>query len=102
MLVLVVRWGGITFINEDYADMHFVYGVCNGSSRAAVVAYQQRYTYPQCEAAETVQRILRKNDVFPLAKAECKLQRYEEVDVLVPNTSTRRISRTTGIAQTQI
>jgi hypothetical protein len=29
------------FRNEEYADMHFVYGFWNGNGRDAVVEYQQ-------------------------------------------------------------
>ena len=31
------------FSHVEYCDMHFVYGFCNGNSRAAVVEYQRRF-----------------------------------------------------------
>jgi len=31
------------FSHMEYGDMHFVYGFCNGSARAAVDEYQRRF-----------------------------------------------------------
>jgi len=32
-----------TFTHEEYADMFYVYGYCNGSANAAVNEYRGRY-----------------------------------------------------------
>lgn len=32
-----------TFSNQEYADIHFVYGYCNGNARSAVREYHRRY-----------------------------------------------------------
>lgn len=32
-----------TFSNEEYADIHFIYGFCNGNARAAVTEYHRRF-----------------------------------------------------------
>ena len=32
------------FSHVEYCDMHFVYGFCDGSARAAVEEYQRRFT----------------------------------------------------------
>ncbi|EZA58454.1 hypothetical protein X777_00514 [Ooceraea biroi] len=31
------------FSNEEYTDIHFVYGFCDGNARAAVREYQRRF-----------------------------------------------------------
>jgi len=33
----------MSFSYEEYADMHFVYGVCNGKASASVEEYRLRY-----------------------------------------------------------
>jgi len=32
------------FSHVEYCDMHFVYGFCDGSARAAVEEYQMRFS----------------------------------------------------------
>jgi hypothetical protein len=31
------------YSHVEYCDMHFVYGFCNGSARAAVLEYERRF-----------------------------------------------------------
>ena len=33
----------VVFSHVEYCDMHFVYGFCDGSARAAVYEYQRRF-----------------------------------------------------------
>jgi hypothetical protein len=33
----------VVFSHVEYCDMHFVYGFCNGSARAAVEEYQRHF-----------------------------------------------------------
>jgi hypothetical protein len=61
--VVIVKMPNI-FTNEEYADMHFVYGFCNGNGRAAAVEYQQ-CRIRQCKAFENVHGTLRETGSFP-------------------------------------
>jgi hypothetical protein len=95
-----------TFTNEEYANMHFVYGLCSRNGRDAVVEYRQRYPHGRMshrKTFETVHRILRATVSLPRANAERK-QRCGEGDVAAvqggQSTSVRTIYRTTGVAQT--
>jgi len=36
----------VTFTNEEYASLHFVYGSCDGNGRAVLVEY--KHCYPGC------------------------------------------------------
>jgi hypothetical protein len=57
-----------TFKDEEYADMHFVYYLCNGTGRATVVEYWQRHlllTTRHHKIFENVQRTLRETGFFP-------------------------------------
>jgi hypothetical protein len=85
--------------NEEYADTQILYCFCNGSGRATVVEYWQRF--PHHKTLENVQRTLRETSSFPWANAECEQQWYGGVDVLAA-VQWSRISRMTGVAQTQV
>jgi hypothetical protein len=51
-----------TFTNEKYANIKFVYGLCNANCRAAVMEFHH---HPHCETFETIHRILRETGSFP-------------------------------------
>jgi hypothetical protein len=70
-----------TFTNEEYANIKFVYGLCNANCRAAVVEFHHRH--PHCGTLETILRILRETGSFPWVNAECEEPRHGEIDVLV-------------------
>ena len=94
----------MSFSYEEYADMHFVYGVCNGNTNAAVEEYRLRYPRPRIPDRRVfthVHQHLREKGAFSSVNrhAECQVQRSVEDDEHIidmvqrsPCTSTRRIS----------
>ena len=55
------------FSNRELADIHFIYGFCNGNSTAAVEEYHRRYPQrrvPSCRTFATVHRNLVENGSF--------------------------------------
>ena len=57
-----------TFSNVEYADMVFVYGLCNGSAQAAVQEYKRRYPNRRSPSARVFYRVfqhLRDEGAFP-------------------------------------
>lgn len=72
------------FTNEQHADIHFTYGLCNQNDRAVVVEYRQ--WYPLCKTQHhkifgNAHRTLRETSYFPQATAEHE-QWHGENDVL--------------------
>ena len=94
----------MSFSYEEYADMHFVYGFCNGNTTAAVEEYGLRYPrrrIPDRRVFTRVNQHLREKASFPSVNrhAERQVQRNVEDDEHIidlvqrsPRTSTRRIS----------
>src|SRR5215470_8490081 len=94
----------MSFSYEEYADMHFVYGFCNGNTTAAVEEYRLRYPrrrIPDRRVFTRVHQHLREKGSFPSVNrhAERQVQRNVEDDEHIidmvqrsPRTSTRRIS----------
>ena len=67
---LVYRVAKMPFVfsHVEYCDMHFVYGFCNGNSRAAVVEYQRRFPdrrIPNRRVFTRIHQTLRDNGCFP-------------------------------------
>lgn len=59
------------FSNEEYADILFVYGFCNGNSRAAVREYERRFPgrrLPNHQTFSNIFNFLRQHGRFPTAK----------------------------------
>ena len=55
------------FSHVEYCDMHFVYGFCNGNSRAALEEYRRRLpdrTVPSRRVFTRIHQILRDNGCF--------------------------------------
>ena len=71
--------------NEEYVDMHFVYGLCSRNCMAAAVEYQHSWPHgriPPLKTSETVPRMLRETGYLPLANTENEQQRLGQGDVL--------------------
>jgi hypothetical protein len=94
----------MSFFYEEYADMHFVYGFCNGNTTAAVEEYRLRYPrrrIPDRRVFTRLHQHLREKGSFSSVNrhAERQVQRNVEEDEHIidmvqrsPRTSTRRIS----------
>ena len=92
------------FSYEEYADMHFVYGFCNGNTTAAVEEYRLRYPrrrIPNRRVFTSVHQHLREKGSFASVnrRSERQVQRNVEddehiIDIVQPSprTSKRRIS----------
>lgn len=99
-----------SYTNEEYTDMHFCYGVCNGNATAAQREYANRFPNRHIPSSETFTRVnrkLRENGSF------CALQREGFRDGAVdeaivdhflqdPETSTRAVARSTGVSQWKV
>ena len=75
----------MSFSYEEYADMHFVYGFCNGNTTAAVEEYWLRYPrrrIPDRRVFTRVPQHLREKGSFPSVNrhAERQVQRNVEDD----------------------
>jgi hypothetical protein len=104
---LVIKMAN-TFTNEEHADIHLVYGFCNRNGRATVEEYRQYplRKLPHRDTIENIHRTLLETGSFPRANAECEQRRRGE-DVLAarqrsPSTNICRMSRVTGVAETQV
>lgn len=94
------------FSSEEYADMHFVYGYCNGSARQAVIEYRHRFPNRRIPHYRTFLEVHRQF-------RECGLRDYlfdrgvnlpadldqQVLDTVVrdPTISVRRISSQLGV-----
>jgi hypothetical protein len=99
-----------TFTYEEYTNIHSIYCFCSGNGRNSTVEYQQLYPLrriPYRKTFHNIQRILRGAGSFPWVYVECEQWWHGEDGFLaevqqIPIISIHRISRTTGIAQTQV
>ena len=94
----------MSFSYEEHADMHFVYGFCNGNTTAAVEEYRLRYPRRRITDRRVFTRVpqhLREKGSFQSVNrhAERQVQRNVEHDEQIidmvqrnPRTSTSRIS----------
>lgn len=91
------------YSNEEYADMHFMYGRANGNAREAARLYQETYPgrrHPESRTFTRVHQRLRENGCFAYGRAVGRPARITpEVEDMVleavqlsPGTSTRRIA----------
>jgi hypothetical protein len=68
------------FSYVEYCDMHFVYGVCNGSGRAAVLEYQRRFPdrrIPSRHVFTRVHQTLRETRYLPSVAVRSEREGYE-------------------------
>lgn len=102
------------FSNEEYADIVFVYGFCNGNAEQAQREYRERFPsrrIPNTKTFVSVFRCLRTNGSFPSSSHSVERpQRHhvdEEENVIQhiqrsPGLSTRRIAFRTGLTQSKV
>ena len=65
------------FSHVEYCDMHFVYGFCNGNSRAAVEEYRRRFPdrrIPSRRVFTRIHQTLRDNGCFPSVSVSSERQ----------------------------
>jgi hypothetical protein len=98
-----------TYSYEEYADLVFVYGFCNGNGRAAVEEYRQRYPHRMVPHHSTLANVLwcwRETGSCPRANREHVKQRRDGnvLDTVQrsPTWSVCRILRITGVPPTQV
>ena len=88
------------FSNEEYADIIFVYGFCNGNSRAAQREYIQRFPnrrIPGHKTFDSVFRCLRTTGSFPLTSYT--VERQQQHPVSVEENVIQHIQRSPGLSQ---
>ena len=101
------------FSNQEYADILFVYGFCNGNGRAAVRQYQQRFPNRRTPNHQTfgyVYGFLAEHGTLPAGKkeraviAENILAEENILDIVNenPRTSTRRIAAQLHVSQSKV
>jgi len=99
------------FSNEEYADIHYIYGYCNGSERQAVVEYSRRFPnrrVPDRRVFARVHRCLRETGSFSKAIAEREPDNDDQEDLILemiehnPSTSVRRISNQVGATRMKV
>lgn len=102
------------FSNEEYADIVFVYGFCNGNAEQAQYEYRERFPnrrIPNTKTFTSVFRCLRTNGSFPSHSYSLERPQRHQVNVeenvirqiqRSPCTSTRRISFRTGLTQSKV
>jgi hypothetical protein len=103
-IVAIVKM--LRFANEEYADMHFVYGFCDGNALAALREYQFRYAdwrQPCRRVFETVLRNMRETGIVmpraPVGRGRRNVRDEEDVLAIVhdnTSTSTRQDSSVSG------
>lgn len=101
-----------TFSNQEYADIHFIYGYCDGNARASVREYQRRFParrIPDRKVFINVHRHLTETGHFPKATAERPVQQElaQEEAILnmiedSPSTSVRRISNRVHVSRMKV
>jgi transposase len=100
------------FSNEEYADMIFMYGFCNGNSRAAKREYQRRFPnrrVPHFQTFAYVYQFSREHGKFPTVANPEHVRRvvHRENEILQvvdnnPSTSIRRVSHQLGVPRSTV
>lgn len=96
---------------REYAEMHFIYGFCNGNARHAAREYANRYPnrvqHPDYRVFILVHNAYVEGRIPGMPKREGRPQHVPEEAVLRqieenPALSVRRISENTGVARTTV
>lgn len=101
-----------TYSNQEYADMHFIYGFCDGNAREASRVYQERYPnrdrFPDYRVFQRVHAAYREGrnpgaregrpSIPDLGLEDEVLEMLREN----PMTSVRRMSRRSGIPRSVV
>lgn len=101
-----------TFSNEELADIHYIYGFCNGNATAAAREYALRFPNRQPPSRQTfsnTHRRFREGSLFTQTDRPGNVQHDVAVEELVlnavngnPTTSTRRIAAHVGVPQSKV
>lgn len=91
-----------TFTTQEYADIHYIYGFCDGNSAAAAREYALRFPnrrIPDRRVFQGVHNHLREYGTFPKSSTERPIQQTVENEENIlrqidnnPSTSVRKIS----------
>jgi hypothetical protein len=100
------------YTNAEYADIHFIYGFCDGNAAAAAREYQLRYPdrrHPQRRVFEAVKRRLRGTVSFkPRTHVGHGRRNVQDDEVVLdavndnPLSSTSRIASHTSLSQSSV
>lgn len=101
------------YSNEEFADIHFIYGYCNGNARQAALEYANRFPNRRAPNRQTFQNVhtrLRERGQFnPGRDSVGNVQHQVIVDDAIlnlvtqnPQTSTRRIGLQMGVSQSKV
>lgn len=97
------------FNNQELADMHFIYGFCNGNAAGAVREYRRRFPQrqvPRHEMFVNIHRRLCENGNFKRLRGQGRPQGDYNLEQVLnhfendPQISIRAVSRVTRIPRT--
>lgn len=100
-----------TYTPREYAEMFFIYGLCDGNARQAARTYRERYPnrdrYPDHRIFLRVNNAYLEGRIPGVGNPEGRPRTVDERQILAeveedPSTSTRRISRRTGVARSTV
>lgn len=101
-----------TYSNEELADIHYMYGFCDGNARAAAREYALRFPNrrpPNRETFSNTHRRFREGTLFTETDRPGNLQHDAVAEELIldavnenPTTSTRRIAAQVGVSQSKV
>lgn len=100
-----------TYSPREYAEMFFIYGLCDGNARQAAITYRQRYPnrdrYPDHRVFLRVSNSYLEGRIPGSGNREGRPTRVDELEVLArveedPSISVRRISRSSGVARSTV
>lgn len=103
----------MSFSNQEYAEMHFVYGFCNGNASAAQREYTVRYPGRRIPSTQVFtrlhQRLVERGSVHKerseVGAAPLDLYVEEQIVDRVrenPDISSRQLSRETGVSKSTV
>lgn len=101
-----------TYSNEELADIHYMYGFCDGNARAAAREYALRFPNrrpPNRETFSNTHRRFREGTLFTQTDRPGNLQHDAVAEELIldavnenPTTSTRRIAAQVRVSQSKV
>jgi hypothetical protein len=59
------------FANEEYPQMDFMFGFCNGNGRVVVAEYQQQYPFHTVSHYRTFEKIIQNSEGDLLLATKC-------------------------------
>lgn len=99
------------FTSEEYADMVFILGYCNGNAKAARDEYELRYPNRRIPDSKTIRETfltLRETGSLPSIRTSYERAFQHDDDNIInavlrsPGVSTRRLSRRIGVSQSTV